>query len=420
MLTRTVKLQVAAFILIAVLGVGYTGIRYADLGRYVGFGGYEVSVDLAQSGGIFENAEVTYRGTPVGRVERIELRPGGVRAVLSLDRTGPDIPAQTAAAVVDRSAVGEQYVDLRPASDSGPYLEQGSVIPASRTSTPLPVQKLLTDADSLVRSVPLDDLSSVVRELGVAFDGTAPALRTLVTDGQDLTQAAIDAKDPTLTLIRDARTVLKTQNDKAPQIRSFSSDLRLVAAQLKKSDPDIRGLVRTLPQLAGQVDGMLTDTGSQAESLIADLLTTSKLVEPRQDGIRQLLVTLPIVSAVSFSVVPQDGIGNIQLDVNLADPPVCTKGYEGTVRQAGSDTTDNTPTNYAARCTDRSPQSVGVRGDGNAPDYGPAPEPSVPGGFRPSGASLPPSSDRGTPGLAGSPGLQGPPMTVSGPLEEYR
>jgi cytochrome P450 len=66
------------------------------------------------------------------------------------------------------------------------------------------------------------------------------------------------------------------------------------------------------------------------------------------------------------------------------------------------------------------PQSVGVRGDGNAPDYGPAPEPSVPGGFRPSGASLPPSSDRGTPGLAGSPGLQGPPMTDSGPLEEYR
>ena len=81
MLTRTVRIQVAIFLLIAVLGVSYTGIRYADLGRFVGLDGYRVDVELAESGGIFANAEVTYRGVPVGRVDRLELRPGGVTAV---------------------------------------------------------------------------------------------------------------------------------------------------------------------------------------------------------------------------------------------------------------------------------------------------------------------------------------------------
>lgn len=420
MLTRTVRIQVAAFLLIAVLGVAYTGIRYADLGRFVGLDGYRVDVELVESGGIFANAEVTYRGVPVGRVDRLELRSGGVTAVLKLDRGGPDIPAAASAVVVNRSAVGEQYVDLRPADDSGPYLESGSVIPANRTSVPLPIEQAVASADALVRSVPLDDLSTVVEELGSAFADTGPALRSLLVDGQDLTRAAIEARDPTLALIRDARTVLGTQNDLAPEIRSFSDDLRLVAEQLRTSDPDLRGLVRTLPELAGEVRGVLTDTGAPLERLLADLLTTSRLLEPRQDGLRQLLVTFPAMSAGSFTVVPEDGIGNIQLDVNLAEPPVCTRGYEGTVRRPGSETSDDMPANYDARCAETSPSPIGVRGDGNAPDYGPAPDPAVPGGFRPTGTRLSAPAGGDVPGPAGAPGLPGPPMTVAGPLEARR
>ena len=420
MLTRTVRIQVTVFLLIAVLGVSYTGIRYADLGRFVGLDGYRVDVELAESGGIFANAEVTYRGVPVGRVDRLELRPGGVTAVLGMDRGGPDIPASASAVVVNRSAVGEQYVDLRPDATGGPALADGSIIPVGRTSVPLPIEQVVASADGLVRSVPLDDLSTVVEELGLAFSDTGPALRSLVVDGQALTRAAIEAKDPTLQLIRDARTVLQTQNDLAPQVRSFSDDLRLVAEQLRTSDPDLRGLVRTLPQLAGEVRNVLTDTGAPLEGLLADLLTTSRLLEPRTDGLRQLLVTFPVMSAGSFSVVPEDGIGNIQLDLNLAEPPVCTRGYEGTVRRPGSETSDDMPANYDARCAETSPSPIGVRGDGNAPDYGPAPEPTEPGGFRPTGTRLSAGQDEDVPGLAGAPGLPGPPASIAGPLEAQR
>lgn len=152
---------------------------------------------------------------------------------------------------------------------------------------------------------------------------------------------------------------------------------------------------------------MLTDTGAPLEALLADLLTTSRLLEPRQDGLRQLLVTFPGISAASFSVVPEDGIGNIQVDVGIAEPPVCTRGYEGTVRRPGSETSDDMPANHDARCAETSPSPIGVRGDGNAPEYGPAPEPVAPGGFRPAGSRLSaPGGD--VPGPAGSPGLPGP------------
>ncbi len=63
-------------------------------------------------------------------------------------------------------------------------LEPGSVIPASRAATPVPVEDLVVSLDDFVRSVPLDSLRTVVDELGTAFDGTARPLQQIL-DGTD-------------------------------------------------------------------------------------------------------------------------------------------------------------------------------------------------------------------------------------------
>ncbi|MFD1049408.1 MlaD family protein, partial [Kibdelosporangium lantanae] len=67
MLTRGVRVRVVLFVVIAVVAVVYAGARYAGLDRLFGGAGYSVTVQLPDSGGIFTNAEVTYRGVQVGR-----------------------------------------------------------------------------------------------------------------------------------------------------------------------------------------------------------------------------------------------------------------------------------------------------------------------------------------------------------------
>ena len=61
----------------------------------------------------------------VGRVGTLHLTKDGVIVDLKIDK-GEKIPARTHAQVEELSAVGEQYVDLRPYTDSGPYLKNGS------------------------------------------------------------------------------------------------------------------------------------------------------------------------------------------------------------------------------------------------------------------------------------------------------
>src|SRR6185436_12957555 len=132
------------------------------------------------------------------------------------------------AVVANRSAVGEQYVDLRPRTAAAPYLSADSDIPAGRTRTPIGTDTVLRDLDSLAASVPTDALRDVVDELYLAFRGTGADLQVLLDSTRDLTSAAIANLPATITLIDTGGTVLDTQNAEAGNITSFGHDLRLL------------------------------------------------------------------------------------------------------------------------------------------------------------------------------------------------
>jgi phospholipid/cholesterol/gamma-HCH transport system substrate-binding protein len=397
MITRIVRVQLVAFLLITVIGVGYAGFRYAGFGDLFGTTTYPVRVQLAQSGGIFTGADVTYRGVSVGRVGPLTITPNGVEARLDIRRDAPAIPADVDAAVHNLSAIGEQYVDLLPASDDAPYLEDGSVIPVERTSTPVPIEELVVSLDDFVRSVPLDSLRTVVDELGVAFSDTALPLQKLLDTTDLFTEDAVEALPETLRLIEDGRTVLTTQNEVAGSFQSFSEDLALLADQLATSDPDLRRLLETGPEASTEIRALLRESGSGLGRLIADLLTISRVVEPRQAALRQILVTYPGVTSTTYTVVPGDGTAHLGLVINLFDPYPCTRGYEGTNRRPGSDVSP-APLSRKAYCAEPPGSPINVRGAQNVPDAKtPMPPADAPSGPPPGGlpaGSAPSSPDR--------------------------
>lgn len=366
MITRSTKIQLVAFLLLTVIGVGYTGFRYAGFGDIVGTTTYPVTMRLADSGGIFTGADVTYRGVSVGRVGPLTLTADGVDVQLDVQRSAPDIPADVDAAVRNLSAIGEQYVDLQPASDGGPLLEGGSVIPVDRTTVPVPVEELVVGVDDLARSVPLESLRTVVSELGTAFEGTAGPLQRILSTTDAFSEDAVEALPQTLDLLRDGRTVLTTQNEVSGSFQNFSADLALLADQLATSDPDLRRLLETAPQASEQITGLLRESGNGLSVLLSDLLTVARVAEPRQAGIRQLLVTYPAFASVGYTVAPGDGTAHLGLAVNLFDPYPCTQGYEGTQRRSGTEIGEATA-NADTYCAEPPGSPISVRGAQNVP-----------------------------------------------------
>ncbi|MEV0183459.1 MlaD family protein [Streptomyces sp. NPDC050625] len=366
MITRTVKAQLLAFATVTAVGVSYVGAEYTGLLDDILDRGYTVRADFADSGGIFPGAEVTYRGVPVGRVGTLRLTDsGGISVSLDIEDGTPRIPADTLAVVANRSAVGEQYVDLQPRTSNGPYLLDGSAIPRGSTRVPLPTTDLVLSLDRLVNSVGKDDLRVTVDELGRAFSGTGPNLSRLVDSGNALVASASDSLPQTISLIEDSRKVLKTQADQGSSIKSFAHDLAALTAQLKSSDGDLRKLIGNATPAAQQVNSLLKSTGPRLSVLLANLISGGQVTLARLPGVEQALVTFPALVSGSYTVVPGDGTTHFGLVVNADDPPPCTQGY-GTARRDPADTSTR-EANTDARCTAPRGGKSSVRGAQNAP-----------------------------------------------------
>ncbi|MFE7773265.1 MCE family protein [Streptomyces sp. NPDC057445] len=366
MITRTVRAQLLAFAAVTAVGVSYVGARYTALADILFDRDYTVRADFADSGGIFPGAEVTYRGVPVGRVGELRLTGrDGVSVALDIKEDGPGIPADTVAVVANRSAVGEQYVDLQPRTAGEPYLRDGSTIARNDTRVPLPTTDLILGLDRLVTSVGKKDLRITVDELGKAFAGTGPELSRLVDSGNALVESASRSLPQTVSLIEDSRKVLKTQTDQGSAITSFSRDLAALTAELKSSDGDIRRLVGSGAPAAHEVNSLLTDTRPHLPVLLGNLISGGQITVARLPGVEQALVTFPVVVAGSYTVIPGDGTTHFGMVVNADEPPPCRQGY-GTQRRDPADTSER-PANTEARCAAPRGGPTSVRGAQNVP-----------------------------------------------------
>lgn len=364
MIRRCTKVQLLVFALITVVGISYVSARYVGLGAMLLGDGYVVTADFPESGGIFANAEVTYRGVPVGRVDRLRLAKGGVHVDLRLD-DGVRIPADTEAVVENRSAVGEQYVDLQPRRRGGPYLQDGDRIRKRETATPLPTEVLLVNLNRLVESVDKRDLVVVIDELGKAFAGTGRDLQRILDSGDALTRAAMDNLPETIRLIRDGQTVLATQRESGSAIQSFAADLADLSTTLRRSDGDLRKVLDNGVVASRELRTLVRDNRAAISALLSNLITSGQVTVARLDGLEQVLVTYPDAVSGGYTVVPGDGTSHFGLVIN-SNPPVCKQGYEGTRKRVPAATSD-VPANTDARCTAARGSGISVRGAQNGP-----------------------------------------------------
>ncbi|AUN41482.1 MCE family protein [Tsukamurella tyrosinosolvens] len=334
MIPRLQRRQLLVFAVLAVVGIAFVGAQYARIDKMLGFGVYTVKVMLKDSGGIFTNAEVTYRGTPVGRVGQLHLIPDGVQVDLQLDKSRPSVPDDVQAVVAERSSIGEQYLDLVPKKlpeggiPSKTVLADGAVIRDTRVQEP--IEDFLKHVTVLSESVDPAKLKTVVTELSVALGGNGQNLRALVESLSRLAQTGSDTLDPTLSLITNGRTALATQAEQSSAIRQWADSLQVVTATLANSDPDLRRLLQTGNLSAAQLSALVQQSGGDVTKVVHDLAAQLTAVDPVAPNLKQILILFPMIASGAFATSPGDGLLHYGVVLEVNNPPACTVGYEST------------------------------------------------------------------------------------------
>ena len=197
---------------------------YMQVPTLLGIGRMTVKLELPAAGGLYRFSNVTYRGVQVGKVTSVALTDNGAESSARLD-TSPKIPADLTAEVRSISAVGEQYVDLRPRTDSRPYLQDGSVIAMRNTTIPQPVGPMLDQVSALVDSIPKDKLSDLLDESFRAFNGAGYDLQSLLDSSSKVTGDLNGVADQNAALIDDSGPLLDSQAETTDAIRTWARSL---------------------------------------------------------------------------------------------------------------------------------------------------------------------------------------------------
>ncbi|AFM16708.1 virulence factor Mce family protein [Mycolicibacterium chubuense NBB4] len=369
MFTRLVRIQLVLFTVASVVGISVMVVNYLKAPTMLGLGRITVTMRLPDAGGLYRFANVTYRGVQLGKVTAVDVNARGAVATLSL-ATSPQVPADLRAAVRSVSAVGEQYVDLQPRTESGPYLHDGSVIPESDTVIPQPVAPMMEKLSALVTSIPKDRLGQLLDESFTAFNGAGPDLQSLSDSIARIATDADATAGRTAQLVDDAQPVLDGQVVGADALRTWSQRLAGVSRQLVADDPHVRTLLDTGPAAAQEVSRLLGQVEPTLPVMLANMTSLGQVAVTYHPGLEQLLVLLPPSAAMYQSATPSNNPTGLPLGdfrISIDDPPACTVGFlpPSQWRSPADTSTIDTPDGLYCKLPQDS--AIAVRGARNFP-----------------------------------------------------
>jgi phospholipid/cholesterol/gamma-HCH transport system substrate-binding protein len=369
MLDRLTKAQLAIFGVVTIITVAIMAIFYLRLPAALGVGTYHVTADFVAGGGLYKNANVTYRGVEVGRVESVGLNPHGVDAVMRLN-SGTGVPSNVTATVKSVSAIGEQYIDLVPPEHpAATKLHNGSHIDRDNTRIGLDIATLLHQSETLVNSVADTRLRELLHETFTAFNGSGPELARLIESARLLVDEANATYPQTSQLIDQVGPFLQAQIRGGDDIKSLSDGLARFTSEVRQADPQLRNTLALVPPTVDEANTAFSGIRPTFPMLAANLANLGRVGVIYHKSIEQLLVVLPALFAAIITAAngePLDEGAKLDFKINI-DPPPCNTGFipPTMIRTPADETLREIPTDMYCKTAQNDASTV--RGARNYP-----------------------------------------------------
>jgi len=344
---------------------------------------YRVTVRLPESAGLLPNQDVTLRGVPAGKVERLDITAAGVDAVITVTSSVP-IPMSSDVRVSGLSPAGEQYIDFVASANDGPFLGDGSIVEQGRATVPVSLADLLAHADGALAQVDTAKLDIIRRELSLSEDG--PQKLADIIDGGTFLLSTLDSVLPeTTSLLRTSQSVFTLAADKNAGIDSAADNLASTLDGVARMREGYRRLTDQAPGALTDIDNLFADNSDTMVQLLGNLTTATRLLYLRVPELNALFPShrTSVLDALG-SVMHDNGLwatgdiypryacdyGTPRRPPSAADypepylytycrddhPGVLVRGAKNAPRPAGDDTAGPPPGADLGRTTDPTPK----------------------------------------------------------------
>lgn len=254
-------------------------------------------------------------GVPVGRVEEINVGPGGWNAdVEVLINSSVDLPANALAAVEQTNLLGAKFIQISaPEGEKvAGSLQSGDTIPLARTREATEIEAVLGAMSLLLNGGGVGQLQPIIHELSTALDGREGRVRSLLEQANTLIAGLNDQRDDITRALDGLDTLtlrVKDQNDKVAKVLD---DLPVATEVLNEQRPQLTAMLAQLDRLGAVGTNVINQS---KDDLIKDLIALRPVLQNLAASGDDLPEALPFVPTLPFP----DGVEKIALggSVNL-------------------------------------------------------------------------------------------------------
>ncbi|HEY9563534.1 MAG TPA: MCE family protein [Nocardioides sp.] len=217
----------------------------------------EITVELADSSGLFIGNDVGVLGVPVGEVTAIDPVGDHVRITLEVD-ADVKVPAKAGAVVVSRSMATDRYVELTPVYSKGPTMKDGAVITPEMTRTPVEWDQVLAAVDKLAEGLNGEgkdgkSLKRLLDSTSGSLDGNGAEIRRTIENLVGGTEAFSSNSGEFQKTVKnlESLTAAIAANDKLGRefIKRVADTTDLVKAERLNIETSVDSIARTIKLL---------------------------------------------------------------------------------------------------------------------------------------------------------------------------
>ncbi len=270
----------------------------------------EATVYFASTNGIYAGDEVRILGVPVGKITSITPERDRVKVVFDIDH-GIKVPADAGAVIVAPSLVSSRYLQLAPRYTGGPVLQDGAVIPESRTAVPVEWDQIKEQLNTLAVALGPNGanktgaLSRLVQSSSTALEGEGPTISSTIANMSRAVQALQNGSGDAFATVKNLQVFVGALAESDQQISEFTARLDSVSGLLVDDKQSIRTGLANLATAVGKVERFVNANRANLKRNILGLTDVTQVVAKEQESLAQTLQVAPNALANLISAVHQ-------------------------------------------------------------------------------------------------------------------
>ncbi|WP_182379152.1 MCE family protein [Nocardioides sp. WS12] len=272
---------------------------------------------------IYEGSDVRVLGVTVGEVTEVVPEGTQVKVVMTYDED-LKLPQDAEAVVVLPSVVGDRYIQLTPAYESGTVMADNTVIKVDKTAIPLELDQVFSSIDRLTVAIGPEGanrdgaLTDLLEQTAKNFGGQGEQFNQTIKDFGRFSETLDNNKDELFESAEKLEGFIKTLADNDSTVRDFNKSLGDVSTLLADERQELTTALSNLGVALDEVGNFVKTNREVLGRNIKDVNRVAKILVRQRAALDEILEAGPLALTNLYHTY-NPGNGTLDTNANIGN-----------------------------------------------------------------------------------------------------